>query len=33
MSSEVSWKQEHKLIDLEEKPKHYKSAHHKPQED
>ena len=26
MSSEVSWKQEHKLIDLEEKPKHYKKT-------
>ena len=29
MSSEVSWKPEHKLIDLEEKPKYYKSVHQK----
>jgi len=33
MSPEISWKQEYKLTDLEEKPTHYKSVHHKPQGD
>ena len=33
MSSEAFLKLKHKLIDLEEKPKHYKSVHHKPYED